>query len=46
MYTRLSGPVEDVRRQVRAALPEEDYAVLVTLLGRLAAALPPPGEVP
>ncbi len=42
LHAALSGPVEDVRRQVAASLPGEDYVTLVRLLGRLAAGLRPP----
>ncbi len=39
MHEALSGPVADVRRQVSASLPGEDYSTLVRLLGRLAEGL-------
>ncbi|WP_294570182.1 MarR family winged helix-turn-helix transcriptional regulator [uncultured Arthrobacter sp.] len=35
VHGALSGPVADVRRQVRESLPGEDYATLLRLLGRL-----------
>ncbi len=46
LHAALSGPVEDVRRQVGDALPGEDYATLIRLLGRLTEALPAPGKDP
>lgn len=38
----LAPLVQDVRRQVAAALPQDDYATLVRLLARLVDALPGP----
>jgi hypothetical protein len=46
LHAALSGPVGDVRRQVRGALPGGDYATLIRLLERLTAALPAPGTDP
>lgn len=40
----LAPLVEDVRRLVAAALPEDDYLVLVRLLARLVAGLPEPSR--
>ena len=40
----LAPLTEDVRRQVAAALPEDDYLTLVRLLARLVAGLPEPSR--
>lgn len=40
----LAPLAESVRRQVSAALPEDDYLVLVGLLARLVAGLPEPSR--
>lgn len=40
----LAPLVETARRQVAAALPEDDYLMLIGLLGRLVAGLPEPSR--